>query len=133
MQIELDIVWAVIAGGGTVLGTIVMAEKYFASKFKGAVDVVIQSYEFERKIRHTNRALTELSGTVSRIQEQMTDLESRLDDKIYREGAKMQQAFNAINAMRLRHEKLETAARVMGSKLVGDPSITAILAERSEG
>ena len=127
MQIDLGLVFAVLGGAGTVLGTIAASEKYISSKFKGAVIGILRELEYDREIRHIKRQLAEVEQLMVRIQDAAVDEQLKIGDKIHRVDAKTVQAFAAINDLKIRQAKLESAARVLGAKFKGDASITAIL------
>ena len=133
MQIDLGLIFAAIAGAGTVLGTIAATERYVSSKFRGAVESILKGHEYDRQFRHLERTVGGLSSAISNAQTQQLDLEERLTERIERINAKTSQCFTAVNEARIRHEKLETAARVLGATIKGNASITAILADRTDG
>ena len=133
MQIDLGLIFAAIAGAGTLVGAIAGLEQYLGGKTQGLIDRRIDAREYDRQLRHLERQLGDLSSAIARVQDQEMDLETRLSEKIERGNAKTSQCFTRMNEMRIRHEKLETAARVLGATIKGDASITAILAERTDG
>ena len=131
MTIDTNFLLAAIGGAGTVLGTIVATEKYVSSKFKGAVVGILRELEYDREIRHIKRDLQQLQSLVVRLQDKDLEVEAQVADKLHRTNAKVTQTFAAINEIRVQQARLDSAARLIGAKVMDSGSITAILADKT--
>ena len=124
---DLNIVVAVFAGIGTVLGTFVAAEKYLSSKFIKAVKSTLSELEIDRQLRHIKRDYQSLATVVDRLQHEFTDLGLREESEREKLQNELDRVWASLNALKIKHAKLESAARVLGAELKGKSSISAIL------
>ena len=127
MQIDVGLIFAAIAGAGTVLATIAAAEKYISSKFKGAVVGILRNLEYDRKLRHLEADLQTLRTALAKLQDADVSLEVRIYSRCKDLDKKINRAYGVLNAQKIAHARLESAARVLGSRIQGDGSISAIL------
>lgn len=133
MSIDFDLVWAAIAGAGTVLGTIVAAERYVSAKFKGAVVGILRELEYDRQLRHLQRELKEQATLLSKLQDVDVELQGTIDQRFKELDAKINRVFGVLNAQKIAQVRLENTTRLLGTNILGEASISALLMNDTNG
>ena len=135
---------AIAAGLGTVLGTLAAAEAYFSKKFVKAVKEVLRTLSIEQDIRHIKRDYQTLATTVARLQDAEAVLHGLVTDyqRLSEEVKTLQlenernkqaniRAAGVLNALKIKITKGEAALRAMTHGASGE-IVSAIFNTQTE-